>query len=111
MKRKVKNSWLTLFLFVFLGISSHAQIDTAFWFAAGWVTPDHTWKEDYKLHISGQQGTIVRLRQPSAIAPNQYDTTITITSPQGSLDVVFWRDKLASATNFGFDSLEVRPAN
>ena len=89
-----------------------AQIDTSFWFAAPWVTPDHTWRDDVKLHISTFSAitTTVRVRQPSAIAPNKYDTTIVIPAFT-TFDYVFWRDKLASATNFGFDSLETRPAN
>jgi gliding motility-associated-like protein len=89
-----------------------AQIDTSFWFAAPWVTPDHWWKDNVVLHIStfAAPSTTVRIRQPSAIAPNQYDTTV-ILGPNSNFNYTFWRDKLASSTNFGFDSLETRPAN
>jgi hypothetical protein len=104
-----------LILFVFLLIRaniSFAQIDTAFWFACPWTTPDHWWKENIVLHIStfNNPATTVRLRQPAAIAPNKYDTTIII-GPNTTFNYIFWRDKLASPTNFAFDSLEVRPAN
>lgn len=89
-----------------------AQIDTAFWFAAPWVTPDHHWKENYVLHIStfNTPVTTVRLRQPAATAPNKYDTVMYL-PPNSTFDYIFWRDKIANATNFAFDSLETRPAN
>lgn len=90
----------------------HSQVDTAFWFAAPWVTPDHWWREDIKLHIStfSAPTTTVRVRQPAATAPNKYDTTIVI-GPNTTFDYTFWRDKLTNTTNIGFDSLEVRPAD
>ncbi|MDX2173380.1 MAG: T9SS type A sorting domain-containing protein [Bacteroidota bacterium] len=109
----MKTKLLSLFLFILLLQSNTAksQIDTSFWFAAPWITPDHWWKDDIKLHISTfSTTTTVRLRQPGAIAPNRYDTTIII-PPYTTFNYVFWRDKLASATNFAFDSLETRPAN
>lgn len=87
-----------------------AQIDTVFWFAAPWVTPDHTWRDAIKVHIAGDAGTTVRIRQPGAILPNKYDTTFTI-PPSRAFDYTFWRDAAAGATNFGYDSLESRPAN
>jgi gliding motility-associated-like protein len=87
-----------------------SQIDTVFWFAAPWVTPDHTWRDPIKMHIAGDAGTVVRIRQPAAVAPNKYDTTFTIPASR-AFDYTFWRDASASATNFGFDSLESRPAN
>ncbi len=109
----MKTKLLSLFLFVLLlqSNTSKSQIDTSFWFAAPWITPDHWWKDDIKLHISTfSTTTTVRLRQPGAIAPNKYDTTIII-PPFSTFNYVFWRDKIASATNFAFDSLETRPAN
>lgn len=108
----MKKSKLIVFIlfFVIKFTTSFAQIDTCFWFAAPWVTPDHTWRDAVKIHISGAPGTKVRLRQPAAIAPNKYDTTIFM--PASSFfDYTFWRDAAASATNFGYDSLESRPAN
>ena len=107
-----KKSKLIILLIVFMckfGVS-FAQIDTAFWFAAPWVTPDHYWKDNVVMHFAGPAGTVVKLRQPAAIAPNKYDTIFTI-PPSGTFDYQFWRDKIASSTNFGFDSLETRPAN
>ncbi len=111
MKRRNKIALLVLFFFVKLTVS-FAQIDTAFWFAAPWVTPDHTFRQDYVVHIStfNTPNTVVRLRQPSAIAPNKYDTTINIPA-NSNFDYLFWRDKMATVTNRGFDSLEVQPAN
>lgn len=106
---------ITLFLFAFLSFQNFtgtAQIDTSFWFAAPWVTPDHTPRHNYKLHIStfSAPTTTVRVRQPDATAPNKYDTTIFIPA-NTNFDYTFWRDKLASTTNRGFDSLEVQPAD
>lgn len=90
----------------------YAQIDTAFWFAAPWVTPDHWWKDNVVLHLASFSAptTTVRVRQPAATAPNRYDTIIYLNA-NSTVDMVFWRDKIASSTNFGFDSLETRPAN
>ena len=87
-----------------------SQIDTVFWFAAPWVTPDHTWRDDIKVHIAGNAGTVVRVRQPGAILPNKYDTTFIIPASR-SFDYTFWRDAAAGPTNMGYDSLESRPAN
>jgi gliding motility-associated-like protein len=111
MKRINKIAILFL-VFLMKSSLSFSQIDTAFWFATPWVTPDHWHKDNYVLHIStfSAPTTTVRLRQPAAIAPNQYDTTI-ILGPNTNFDYVFWRDKIANAGNFGFDSLETRPAN
>jgi gliding motility-associated-like protein len=102
-----------LLFFTFLIIrSALGQIDTVFWFAAPWVTPDHWHREPIRLHIAtfSAPSTTVRVRQPAAIAPNKYDTTI-ILGPNTSFDYTFWRDALVSATNMAFDSLECRPAN
>lgn len=111
MKRRNKLILAVLFLAFKLSVS-FGQIDTSFWFAAPWVTPDHHWKDNYVLHIStfNVPSTTVRLRQPSAVTPNKYDTTIVI-GPNQTFNYIFWRDKLASPTNLAFDSLEVRPAN
>ncbi len=111
MKRRNKFIALLLF-FVLKGAVSFAQIDTAFWFAAPWVTPDHHWKDNYVMHIStfNSPSTTIRMRQPSALSPNKYDTVIVL-GPNQTYNYVFWRDKIANATNLAFDSLEVRPAN
>ncbi len=99
-----------ILFFVIKFTTSFAQIDTTFWFAAPWVTPDHTWRDAVKVHISGAAGTSVTIRQPAAVAPNKYDTTF-IMPGTNFFDYTFWRDAGASATNFGYDSLESRPAN
>ena len=111
MKKRNKLCFLLLFFTLKLTVS-FAQIDTAFWFAAPWVTPDHTFRQDYVMHIStfNTPLTTVRLRQPGALLPNKYDTVMFI-PPNTNVDVTFWRDKMASPTNRGFDSLEVQPAN
>lgn len=107
--KKIKLLTLTIIFLIKL-TTAVSQIDTVFWFAAPWVTPDHTWKDAVKMHISGAPGTTVRIRQPAAIAPNKYDTTFTI--PAASFfDYTFWRDAAAGPVNMGYDSLESRPAN
>src|ERR1043165_7266316 len=90
--------------------AAFSQVDTVFWFAAPWVTPDHTFRDPYRMHIAGAAGTVVRIWQPSAIAPNKYDTTFTL-GGSGYMAYTFWRDAGASATNFAYDSLETSPTN
>jgi len=108
---KRKNKFLAILTFFLLG-SSVAQIDTAFWFAAPWVTPDHANRRPIKLHIStfAAPSTTVRVRQPAAIAPNKYDTTFSIPA-NSNFDYTFWRDCNVSLTNRAYDSLETRPAD
>lgn len=111
----MKKSKLILAFFILFLIktgTTSAQIDTSFWFACPWVTPDHWWRDNIVVHIStfNTPTTTVRLRQPSAIGPNKYDTTFNIPA-NSNFDYVFWRDKIANATNRGYDSLETRPAN
>jgi len=111
--KQVKHTFIILAVLFSLTVSKvSAQIDTAFWFAAPWVTPDHWWKDNVVLHIStfSAPTTTVRIRQPGAIAPNKYDTTIIINA-NSNFNYTFWRDKIASPTSLGFDSLETRPAN
>jgi len=108
-----RNRLIVLVIALVFRFGAQAQIDTAFWFAAPWTTPDHWWKDNIVLHLSSfnTATTVVRLRQPAiASGPNKYDTTITL-GPNTTFDYVFWRDKLASPTNWAFDSLEVRPAD
>ena len=117
----MSNTCKIVLVFVFLTIKtnfSFAQIDTAFWFAAPWSTPDHTERHNIVVHLNtfSAPTTTVRLRQPAAIAPNKYDTTIIIPA-NSTFDYIFWRDKVAAGPpttltpNVGFDSLEVKPAN
>jgi gliding motility-associated-like protein len=53
-----------------------AQIDTTFWFAAPWVTPDHWWRDPIAFHFStfNNATTTIRLFQPAGT----YDTTFTV---------------------------------
>lgn len=101
-----------LFLLLLKFNSTVAQIDTSFWFAAPWVTPDHAFRHPIKLHFAtfAAPTTTVRLRQPAAIAPNQYDTTIVIAA-NSNFDYTFWRDASCTPTNRAYDSLETRPAD
>jgi hypothetical protein len=111
MNKKNKIVVLLLFFAVKM-ITLTAQVDTVFWFAAPWVTPDHWWKDEIKLHVStfAAPSTTVRVWQPAAIAPNKYDTTF-IVAANSNFNFTFYRDTLASPTNLGYDSLETRPAN
>ena len=111
MRTQVKIAVMCL-LFIGKISTSSAQIDTSFWFAAPWVTPDHWWKDNVVAHIStfNFASTTVRLRQPALGTGFGYDTTITI-GPNTTFNYQFWRHKLANATSLGFDSLESRPAN
>ena len=113
----MKKSKLILALFVLFLLktgTTAAQIDTAFWFACPWVTPDHWWKDDIKFHIASfsAPSTTVHVRQPG-LAPlywSRIDTTFVIPA-NTNVDVAIWRKKIANATTLGFDSTEVRPAN
>jgi hypothetical protein len=110
--KKIKRTILLFLFFVASTTISVAQIDTAFWFAAPWSTPDHTERQNIVVHIStfSAPSTTVYLRQPAAIAPNRYDTIMVI-GPNQTFDYVFWRDKVAAGPpstitpNVGFDSL------
>lgn len=74
--RKNKNIFIPfLFLLMALAPSLKAQIDTVFWFAAPWVTPDHADNKPMAFRISSfGQTTTVRIQQPAST----YDTTFTI---------------------------------
>jgi len=53
----------------------NAQVDTVFWFAAPWVTPDHAGNQPMAFHFSTfANATTIRLRQPASV----YDTTFTV---------------------------------
>jgi gliding motility-associated-like protein len=87
-----------------------AQIDTLFYFAPPWVTPDHNPKQPVKFHVSSfsAPSTTVYIKQPAS--PFSLDTMIVM-GPAQLVDVVYWRGALASPTSLGYDSLETRPAN
>lgn len=56
-------------------LNSKAQVDTVFWFAAPWVTPDHAGNQPMAFHFSSFANvTTIRLRQPASV----YDTTFTV---------------------------------
>ncbi|MBS1652175.1 MAG: PKD domain-containing protein [Bacteroidetes bacterium] len=109
MMRISKIFLVTLFMLLYFQ-KGKAQIDTSFWFAAPWVTPDHWWKDDIKFHFAGQPGTIIRFRQPAYSGPSKYDTTFVL-DYTGTFDYLLWRNKLASPTTLGFDYWENRPVN
>lgn len=110
----MRNKIIIVLLFTLFNVThSLAQIDTAFWFAAPWVTPDHAARHPIKVHIAtfAAPTTTVRLRQPAMPTSfHKYDTTIVI--PANSVfDYTFWKDAPATTGNRGWDSLEVRPAD
>jgi len=77
---------------------STAQIDTTFWFAAPWSTPDHWWRDPVALHFSTfNNPTTIRVQQPAST----YDTTFTV--PANALFTKF--------IDFMLDSVESKPAD
>lgn len=108
----MKKNKLVILFFIFIAntVNLSAQIDTSFWFAAPWVTPDHWWKDDIKFHFSGQPGTVVRFRQPALSGPNKYDTTFVLDFT-GTFDYTMWKNKIANASSLGYNFWESRPAN
>ncbi len=106
---------ITVLLFAFLSFQnfiSTAQIDTAFWFAAPFVSPDATNRSPYRLHIYtyAAPSTTVRVRQPAIVGANKYDTTFVI-GPYTDQVYTLWRDAQVNTTNAGYDSLEVKPSD
>lgn len=101
---------ITAFLFTFLSFQNFtgtAQIDTSFWFAVPFSSPDAGPRHDYKLHLyTYGNTTTIRVRQPALLM----DTTFMV-GPYSNFDYVFWFDKLTSTTNLAFDSLEAKPAD
>lgn len=75
-----------------------AQVDTVFWFAASWVTPDHADNVPMAFHFSTfNNPTTIRLRQPSST----YDTTFLV--PANAL--------FSKYVSHLLDSLESKPAD
>jgi gliding motility-associated-like protein len=95
-----KSKYLLVFV-VFFSLSqkeAKAQIDTLFWFAAPWVTPDHWWRDPIAFHFSTfNNPTAVRIQQPVT----GYDTTINI--PANSL--------FSKYVDFMINAVESKPAN
>src|ERR1035437_3481928 len=74
MKRMKKITGI-LILFLLKASISVAQIDTAFWFAAPWVTPNHDQSGPIFLRLASfSNTTTVRVYQPAGA----YTTTLTI---------------------------------
>lgn len=89
---------LTMLALTFNASKADAQIDTAFWFAAPWVTPDHAGNTPIALRISTFNApTTVRVYQPAGT----YDSTFVV--PANSLNSHF----LTPIVN----TLESKPAN
>ncbi|MFT7612135.1 MAG: gliding motility-associated-like protein [Parvicellaceae bacterium] len=67
---------IIIIAFIAMGAKeAKAQVDTVFWFAAPWVTPDHDDRDPINFHFATfANPTTVRIYQPASI----YDTTINI---------------------------------
>ena len=66
---------ITLILISLSTKKSSAQVDTVFWFAAPWVTPDHAGNQPMAFHFSTfANATTIRLRQPASV----YDTSFIV---------------------------------
>jgi gliding motility-associated-like protein len=75
-----------------------AQVDTVFWFAAPWVTPDHANNVPMAFHFSTfTNATTIRLRQPASV----YDTTF----------IVAPNTLFSKYVSHLLDSLESKPAD
>ena len=73
--RILKQSLIVLFVWLMSTNEVQAQIDTTFWFAAPWVTPDHAQNYPMAFHFSTfNNPTVIRLRQPAS----SYDTTFNV---------------------------------
>ncbi|MFT5599981.1 MAG: gliding motility-associated-like protein [Flavobacteriales bacterium] len=92
---------ISVLLILFIGFNTskvNAQVDTAFWFAAPWVTPDHDQNFPMAFHFSTENNpTTIRLRQPASV----YDTTFIV--PANSL--------FSKYVAHIVDSLESKPAD
>lgn len=89
---------LTVLTLIIGASKAEAQIDTAFWFAAPWVTPDHAGNTPIALRISTFNApTTVRVYQPAG----GYDSTFVV--PANSLNSHF----LSPIVN----TLEAKPAD
>lgn len=97
MNRFSKIIWLLALLFAGSRTVT-AQIDTVFWFAAPWVTPDHAYNIPMAFRISTfGNTTTVRIKQPAST----YDTTFTV-----GPNTIF-----SKFVTHIVDSLESKPAN
>jgi len=89
---------ILLMLSAWTAQEAKAQIDTVFWFAAPWSTPDHWWRDPIAFHVSTfNQPTTVRIQQPASA----YDTTFIV--PANTL--------FSKYVDFMIDSVESKPAD
>lgn len=95
---KAKKILILVITFLSFMQVAQSQVDSVFWFAAPWVTPDHANNVPVKFRLSTfDKPTTVRVYQPAGT----YDNTITI--PANSLQSV----DLSSI----IDDLESKPAD
>ncbi len=96
--KRMKKIILVLALLVFKLSTSVAQIDTAFWFAAPWVTPSHNGNVPVVIRLATfGNPTTVRIYQPAGT----YDTTVNI--PANSL--------FSHTLSWIINTIENKPAN
>lgn len=100
--------WIKILVFIvgFWSVTAseaRAQIDTLFYFAAPWVTPDHWWRDPIEFQFATfGNDTEIRLRQPAGT----YDTTFTVLA-----DDYFNKEVTHLMNMSGNDSLECKPAD
>ncbi len=96
--KSISKILIVLSLVLFASTKITAQVDTSFWFAAPWVTPDHDDRDPIYFHFSTfGNPTTVRIQQPAST----YDTTFVV--PANAL--------FSKAVDFMMDSLESKPAD
>lgn len=95
------NRFLPILLLILLFVApkkADSQIDTLFWFAAPWTTPDHTGIAPVAFHFSTfANPTTIRIQQPAS----SYDTTFIV--PANSLFTKY--------VDFMLNLVESKPAN
>ncbi len=98
MQKFVKHIIIVIALIASTFSKVSAQVDTVFWFAASWVTPDHANNLPMAFHFSTfNNPTTIRLRQPAST----YDTTFLV--PANALFTKY--------VSHIVDSLESKPAD
>ena len=86
MKKIVRHIIILVALMTLTFSKAKAQVDTVFWFAASWVTPDHAGNLPMAFHFSTfNNPTTIRLRQPAST----YDTTFIVPANALFTDTVF----------------------
>lgn len=96
--KNLKYIFLLLFGLNWFGSKLHAQVDTLFWFAAPWVTPDHHWRDPIAFHFSTfGNPTTIRLQQPVT----GYDTTFVVAA----------NSLFSKTVHHMMNTIESKPAN